>query len=119
ASARLLGERTGQLHLALAADQDSPAFAPEPFNYLYQRSIYQSLRTTYQRVLDGLRQQLPALPEAVQADAKRVLAAEGDLAKRFRQMLGRKFTALRLRTHGDYNLAEILYTGKDFIIIDF
>jgi len=25
---------------------------------------------------------------------------------------------LRLRCHGDYNLGEILYTGKDFMIID-
>src|SRR5262249_3120800 len=46
-SARLLGERTAQLHLTLAAEVDSPAFAPEPFNYLYQRSVYQSMRTSY------------------------------------------------------------------------
>ena len=31
-SARLLGQRTAQLHVALAADKSTPAFAPEPFD---------------------------------------------------------------------------------------
>ena len=30
-SARLLGERTAELHVALASEPDDPAFAPEPF----------------------------------------------------------------------------------------
>src|SRR5438876_3456045 len=43
--ARLLGQRTAELHLALASVSDDPAFAPEPFTAMYQRSLYQSLRT--------------------------------------------------------------------------
>ena len=43
-TARLLGQRTAELHRALASDHDDPAFAPEPFTTLYQRSLYQSLR---------------------------------------------------------------------------
>jgi len=62
---------------------------------------------------------LPNLPERLQADAQRLLAAEPELARRLRQMLARKFIAQRTRIHGDYNLAEVLYTGKDFFIIDF
>lgn len=42
-SARLLGERTADMHKALAADPNDPAFAPEPFTKLYQRSLYQSM----------------------------------------------------------------------------
>ncbi len=35
--ARLLGERTAELHLALASDRTDPVFAPEPFSRAYQR----------------------------------------------------------------------------------
>ena len=38
-SARLLGERTAELHLALAANLTDPDFYPEPFTTLYQRSM--------------------------------------------------------------------------------
>jgi maltose alpha-D-glucosyltransferase/alpha-amylase len=31
----------------------------------------------------------------------------------------RKLSAMRIRIHGDYHLGQVLYTGKDFIIIDF
>src|SRR5207253_6478007 len=44
-SARLLGQRTAEMHLALAAVRDDPDFAPEPFGALYQRSLYQSFRS--------------------------------------------------------------------------
>ncbi len=39
--ARLLGQRTGELHLALASESDDRAFAPEPFNSFAQRSVFQ------------------------------------------------------------------------------
>ena len=31
----------------------------------------------------------------------------------------RPITALRIRTHGDYHLGQVLYTGDDFVITDF
>ena len=38
---------------------------------------------------------------------------------RFQSLLNLKITALRTRCHGNYSLYDVLYTGKDFIIIDF
>ena len=38
---------------------------------------------------------------------------------RFEPLLHQKLTALRTRTHGDYHLEQVLYTGKDYVIIDF
>ncbi|HJT79320.1 MAG TPA: hypothetical protein VJ739_19140, partial [Gemmataceae bacterium] len=49
---RLLGQRTGEMHRALASRPDDPAFAPEPFSTLYQRSMYQRVRTQARRALD-------------------------------------------------------------------
>ena len=38
---KLLGQRTGELHLALASRSDDPAFAPEPFNAMFETVIVQ------------------------------------------------------------------------------
>jgi maltose alpha-D-glucosyltransferase/alpha-amylase len=119
ASAQLLGQRTAELHMALASDTTDPRFAPEAFSVLYQRSIYQTMRSHAAQAFPLLRQHLKKLSPAVRADAQRVLELEGDLLKRFQAILGRKIMAMRIRCHGDYHLGQVLYTGKDFVIIDF
>src|SRR6185312_15300720 len=53
--ARLLGERTAQMHTALAAADDGSDFAPEPFTALQQRAQYQSMRNLIRQVLAGAR----------------------------------------------------------------
>ena len=119
ASAQLLGQRTAELHLALASDATNPLFAPEPFSAHYQRSIYQTMRSVAGRAFPLLRRRLPTLATPVRALAQRVLELEGEVGRRFQSVLGRKITAMRIRHHGDYHLGQVLYTGKDFVIIDF
>jgi maltose alpha-D-glucosyltransferase/alpha-amylase len=118
-AARLLGQRTAEMHTTLASARDDPAFAPEPFTALYQRSLYQSLRTRALQSLEALRKAVPDLPGPVQTEAQRVLGLEGALMGRLKAFLGRKITALRTRCHGNYHLGQLLYTGRDFVIIDF
>ena len=115
---RLLGERTAELHVALASGRGRD-FEPEPFSELYQRSLYDSMRSLTKKNLRLLRQRLPALPAAVQPAAEWVLAAEERLLDRFRRLTSRKLAAERIRTHGDYHLGQVLYTGRDFVILDF
>ncbi|HXV81024.1 MAG TPA: putative maltokinase, partial [Candidatus Binatia bacterium] len=118
-SAFLLGQRTGELHQALGSDDKDPAFAPEPFTALYRRSLYQSFRTLTDQSLSLLEQRLQSLPEVVRPDATKILKLEGEIFGRLRQILDRKITGMRIRCHGDFHLGQVLFTGKDFVIIDF
>jgi maltose alpha-D-glucosyltransferase / alpha-amylase len=118
-SAHLLGQRTGELHLALGSERKDAAFAPEPFTALYRRSLYQSLRTLADQTLALLGKRSKGLDAELRADAERVLNLEETIFARFREIVEAKITAMRIRCHGDYHLGQVLFTGKDFFIIDF
>ncbi len=117
--ARLLGQRTGELHRALASEIDDPAFAPEPFNALAQRSVVQSMRASSRRAFELLRKKLDDLPEAFRAEAEEVLAAEKQILAQERRLLEQRSAAHKIRIHGDFHLGQALHTGRDFIFLDF
>ena len=119
ASASLLGQRSGELHVALASDTSDPNFAPEPFTALYRRSVYQSMRTFAEKTWAVLSDRLQDLPESLRSTAKELLGLKSRIFNQFRLILEHKITGMRLRVHGDYHLGQVLYTGKDFFIIDF
>jgi maltose alpha-D-glucosyltransferase/alpha-amylase len=118
-SARLLGQRTGELHLTLASDRENMDFAPEPFTPFYQRSLYQSMRNLAVQNLQLLRRRLAGIPEQVRAMAEKVVAQQNTLLTRLRAVYETRISAQRIRCHGDYHLGQVLYTGKDFILLDF
>jgi maltose alpha-D-glucosyltransferase/alpha-amylase len=115
----LLGKRTAEMHKALASVADDPAFSPEAYSALDRRSLYQSFRNQVGRVLRSLRAELPRLPPEVQPLARSVLAHERETVERFEPLLHITSSGLRIRCHGDFDLKQALWTGKDFVLVDF
>ncbi|EMG35954.1 trehalose synthase [Desulfocurvibacter africanus PCS] len=115
----LMGKRTAALHLALSQPTVDPNFAPEPFSKLYQRSVYQAARSDILRVVSAVESKLDELPEDMSNLVQAVLEGTEAVLDAIKGFYAERIDALKTRVHGDYHLAHLLYTGKDFLIIDF
>jgi predicted trehalose synthase len=100
---RRLGERTGQLHAALASDPTHPEFAPEPIT-----------GDDVRRWTADVQRQVAAARVAL----GRALPAEiPDVGPALAGLVG----ARKIRHHGDFHLGQTLYRSApaDFVIVDF
>lgn len=100
---RRLGERTGQLHTALAGEARDPDFAPEPIT-----------EADLQRWSEDVDHQLAAARAALGGS----LPVEvPDVAPALAGLRG----AMKIRHHGDFHLGQTLYlpARADFMIVDF
>jgi trehalose synthase-fused probable maltokinase len=103
AALRRLGERTGQLHTALASDSADPAFAPEPITDTDIRRWSEDVDRQIAAARIALGGTLPI--EA--PDVRSALAGLKGVAK--------------IRHHGDFHLGQTLYVPAraDVMIVDF
>jgi maltose alpha-D-glucosyltransferase/alpha-amylase len=116
-SARLLGVRTAELHLALASDGDDE-FVMEPITAHYLRGVFQTMRFLAAQNLRLLRRQMKSLPPELAPVAQKVADLEPAILKRYRPLIDQQFEAARIRTVSDIQLDQILWTGRDFVFID-
>jgi len=118
-SASLLGRRLAGLHAALASPSLPIDFAPVAYGQLYQRSVYQTMRNLSGYVLRDLAAKRATLPENAREDASAVLAKADAILERFGRFQKSRMEMKRVRVHGDLHLREVLWTGKDFVFVDF
>jgi len=118
--ARILGQRTAEMHLALVSPEpDDKEFAPEPFTPFYQRSLFQSLRNNIVSNLRLLRRNLDRVPGHLAPLAAQVAGLENEAIKMVQPVNSTAIRAQRIRCHGSYHLAQLLFTGKDFLVVNF
>lgn len=118
--ARLLGQRTADMHRALCNESGGPPFSPEPFSNLLQREIYQGIQVRTDSVFTLLHERLAHIPGFIQHEAGVLLDQRNAYSDYlYSTFMRRVITARRIRYHGDYLLKHILYTGQDVVITGF
>jgi maltose alpha-D-glucosyltransferase/alpha-amylase len=112
--AEVLGQRTAEMHLALASSPIDPDFAPEPFTAVDRRSLHHGAKSLLRRSMRMVRATTD--PDAKVAE---LIAREPEILARLESAMGTPINARKIRSHGDYHLGQVLWTGKDFMLIDF
>jgi trehalose synthase-fused probable maltokinase len=118
-SAALLGRRTAELHLALASALQDPDFTPQSFTKVEQQAFVSSALALLTSNFDLLRRRSDGMPGLVRQQADKVLSLEDNARQRLRLLAERDLSVVLTRIHGDYHLGQVLFTGSDFVIIDF
>ena len=118
-SARLLGNRTAQMHAALADPAGGPDFAPEKVSAGYAQHLYREMLDQATSTFDLLKDKVNMLSGEAAVAAQKLVAIQLQVEARFSTLRERAISALRIRHHGDYHLGQVLFTGDDFVIIDF
>jgi maltokinase len=109
--ARRLGEVTGAMHAALAADPEDPHFAPEEPSAESVAILAASVDEEIERLFTSL-PELPALAP--------IAGRSGELRDLSQGLAQIGPPGLAIRVHGDYHLGQVLWSNReDWVVIDF
>jgi maltose alpha-D-glucosyltransferase/alpha-amylase len=113
--ARKLGQRTAEVHLALAGDTTDEAFSPEPITGSDVETWVIEARAQAHETLGRLKDRGgdSQLIRDVLAREAAMEAAIGTLLE------GLTVAGIKTRVHGDYHMGQILVAESDVVIVDF
>lgn len=117
--AHRLGQRTGELHLALAQPTDDPAFAPLPIDEQDLVRWTAFVREDALRTLGMLENRLGDIDENAVEHARALLERRDKLLAAIDRERTSVAAGLQCRFHGDFHLGQILVQEDDVQIIDF
>jgi maltose alpha-D-glucosyltransferase/alpha-amylase len=114
-----LGQRTAELHLALARPSGDPGFEPEPIAGTDITAWAAAIAEAATQTIDTVERSRDRLPQPVREGLDTLLDARPRLLARVQACALTRMTGLKTRYHGDYHLGQVLLSKNDFTIIDF
>jgi maltose alpha-D-glucosyltransferase/alpha-amylase len=117
--ASLLGQRTGEMHLALSGEKTDPAFVPEPFTDEYTDWLLDKGETLLKLRIRMAKECYSQLDETGKGLAKQFFNHQTTIRDFFARIKSEPLRSLRTRIHGDYHLGQVMYNGSDYVILDF
>jgi trehalose synthase-fused probable maltokinase len=106
-----LGAVTGAMHSALASDPSDPGFAPEVPSGESMGLLVASVDEEIERVFVDLPHDLD--------DLEPIIGRGEEVREQLRMLAHAGSIGRVIRHHGDYHLGQVLWTGSDWIVIDF
>lgn len=118
--ATLMGKRTAQMHHSLSTVTQVKGFEPEPFSLLYQKSLYQAMRTFVKRSFSWVENHKENVEDDIWEKMKQLINEQDHFLTYIQSILEKgKIDTVKIRIHGNYKLDKLLFTGKDFVVTDF
>jgi trehalose synthase-fused probable maltokinase len=108
---RRLGEATAEMHSLLASETSDPNFAPE-------EPSAEMLALLTASIDEEIAQLFLSLPEDVEA-LEPIRGRGEEVRERLRLVSAAGAVGQIIRTHGDYHLGQVLWTGNGWILLDF
>jgi maltose alpha-D-glucosyltransferase/alpha-amylase len=106
------------MHLALACATGKD-FKPEPFSLHYQRSLFSSMQSLVRETYQNLGRNAGTLPDEFRERVAGMQAYRPELMATLKKIYSKKLDTVKIRIHGNYQLRQILLTGKDIAINDY
>jgi maltose alpha-D-glucosyltransferase/alpha-amylase len=113
---RRLAQRIAHFHTIMSG-LDTPSFAPEQVTKLYLRSLYQAMRNLVHNTARGIERLSRFEGHGPEEPSGQL--PEAAVLRVFAGLLDMEPTGVRIRTHGDLQLDNVLHLGKDFVLVDF
>jgi|UniRef100_Q11EX0 maltose alpha-D-glucosyltransferase/alpha-amylase len=116
---RRLGERTGEMHAALAIETDMEAFRCEPIRRADIASWVKDLKQQAASARAALERNKDRLPLNIRESVEHLLSLRQRIDRRISEFGKITPSGKKSRIHGDYHLGQVLVSKQDLYIIDF
>jgi maltose alpha-D-glucosyltransferase/alpha-amylase len=116
---KTMGRCVGELHAALCAGSDEPAFTVEPLSASDLQQVVSELEELTQRIVATANQTITQRDESTRTRVERLAQFKEPLIARLRSLASQPVRAVKMRHHGNLQLQRVLLAADDFLITDF